>query len=138
MTLRRGALALAALLLVVAGVVGVSALLSSRDDATLEGSTGVGVRRAAGEQPAVAPGNVVLLYSDERLTAVLRDLARDTGGEATPQVVSAGQAVLVRRRPGLRVAVSALTSERRLDAAGPDDPRLRQFIEYWLGRRDAG
>jgi hypothetical protein len=46
--------------------------------------------------------------------------------------------VIVQRRPGLRVAVVALTSDRRLDAGGPDDPRLRAFVEYWLGRRAGG
>jgi hypothetical protein len=83
----------------------------------------------------VAPGNVVLLYSDERLTLELRELALHTAGKATPELVKAGQAVIVRRQPGLRVAVVALTSDRRLDAADPEDPRLRAFVDYWLGRR---
>lgn len=137
--LQRIAVALAVLVLAGAGVAAVAALLNSRDDATLARSAGPGVARVAGERPAVAPGNVLLLHSDERLTTALRELARDTGGAApTAALVDAGQAVIVRRRPGQRVPVVALTSGRRLDADGAGDPRLRRFIEYWLGRGAGG
>jgi hypothetical protein len=137
--LRRVAVALGVLVVALAGVAAVVAILNARDDATVDRRTaGPGVERVAGARPMVAPGNVVLLYSDERQTTALRELARDTGGPATAAVRAAGQAVIVQRRPGLRVAVVALTSDRRLDAGGPDDPRLRSFVEYWLGRRAGG
>ena len=127
------------LLIAVAGVAGVIAILNARDDSTIgSDAAGPGERRVDGARPIVAPGNVVLLYSDERLTSALRALAADTGGPATPAVRAAGQAVIVQRRPDQQVAVIALTSERRLDADGPDDRRLRPFVEYWLGRRPAG
>jgi hypothetical protein len=134
---RRVAVAVSIVVLAVAGAVAVMLALNARDDATVHRSGGPGVKRVAGARPAVARGNVVLLYSDERLTATLRDLALDTGGPATAEVRAAGQAVLVSRQPGLRVPVVGLTTDRRLDASGPDDPRLRAFVEYWLGR-DAG
>lgn len=133
--MRRVAVAIGVLVVAAAGAVGVMVLLNARDDATVPRSEGPGVKRVRGARPAVAPGNVVLLYSDERLTAALRELALDTGGPATPELEAAGQAVLVVRQPGLRVAVVALTTDRRLDAGGPEDPRLRAFIEYWLGHR---
>jgi len=132
---RRVAVAVAVLVIAAAGVVAVIALLNARDDATLDDSVGPGVARAVGARPVVARGNVVLLYSDERLTRALRELARDTGGPATPELAAAGQAVLVVRQPGLRVPVVGLTTDRRLDARSTDDPRLRGFIEYWLGRQ---
>jgi hypothetical protein len=135
--MRRAAVALSIVVLAVAGAVAVMLILNARDDATVQPSGGPGVKRIAGARPAIARGNVVLLYSDERLTSALRQFALDTGGPATPAVKAAGQAVLVVRQPGLRVPVVGLTTDRRLDASGPDDPRLRAFVEYWLGR-DAG
>jgi hypothetical protein len=131
----RAVAAIAGLILAAAGVVAVIAVLNARDDPRTTRPRGPGVERVAGARPAVAAGNVVLLYSDERLTADLRALALDTGGPATPELVRAGQAVVVRRQPGLRVAVVGLTTHRRQDAQRPGDPRLRAFIEYWLGRR---
>ena len=136
--MRRAAIGAGVLVLALAGVAALVALLDARDDSTLGGAAGPGVARAQGARPVVAPGNVVLLYSDERLTAALREVALDAAGPATPALERAGQAVLVRRQAGLRVPVVALTADRRLDASGPGDPRLRAFVDHWLGRRDGG
>ena len=95
---------------------------------------GPGVARGANADPGVKPGNVVLRYSDERLTRDLQVLAARIAGEPSPALVAAGQAVLVQREPNLRVPVVALTATRRLQAGGPRDPALRSFVEYWLGR----
>ena len=124
-----------ALVVGAAGVLALVLVFSARDDATVDGTDGPGVARVTGARPVVAPGNVVLLYADERLTAELRELALHTGGQATPELIRAGQAVIVQRQPGLRVPVVALTSDRRLDAQDPDDPKLQAFIDHWLGRR---
>jgi hypothetical protein len=132
---RRAAVAIAGLVVAAAGVIAVMAFLNARDDPRTSRERGPGIARAKGARPVVAPGNVVLLYSDERLTAELRALALDTGGPATPALIRAGQAVVVRRQPGLRIPVVAVTSDRRLDAQRPGDPQLRAFIEYWLGRQ---
>ena len=132
---RRVAVAIAGLVVAAAGVIAVIALLNARDDATLDDPPGPASRASAGARPVVAPGNVVLLYSDERLTAgAARARARHrrarhprAGGRR------AGRA----RRPPARPAHPrrGLTTDRRLDARGADDPRLRAFIEYWLGRQ---
>jgi len=126
--------AAAAIVVAIAAVFGLSALLASRDESTVTRNTGPGTPRPAGARPRVAPGNVVLLYSDERLTRSLRALAADIGGPPDAALAAAGQAVLVRHQVNLRVPVVAVTATRRLDAAGPEDPRLRAFAEYWLGR----
>jgi hypothetical protein len=131
---RRAVIALAVLVVAAAGAVAVLVVLNSRDDASVQRSAGPGADRPAGARPAVAPGNVLLLYSDERETAALRSLALRTGGRETPALVAAGQAVIVRRQPGVRMPVVALSTHRRLDASAPDDPRLRTFVEYWLAR----
>jgi hypothetical protein len=131
---RRIAVAVVALLLAAAGVVAAIAYFNARDDATVTRSDGPGKPRATGARPAVAAGNVVLLFSDERETTALRALASDIGGAATPALQKAGQAVIVRRQTGVRSPVVAVTKDRRYDASGTDDPALRGFIEYWLGR----
>jgi len=133
----RAFLALGAALLAVVGVAALTAFFVSRDDATVpqdSSNPSPGVARAAGTQPRVRAGNVMLLYSDERLTSGLRGLAGRTAGPPDPALEAAGQAVLVQRRPNLRVPVTAVTASRRLEASGPDDPALEAFIEYWLGR----
>jgi len=131
---RNAVLALVAAAGAVIGIAVAAALLTARDDATFTPSAGPGVMRPAGATPQVDDGNVVLLYSDERLTRRLRELALEIGGPSDGALVAAGQAVLVRRRPGLRVPVVAVSASHRLDASGPDDPALRAFVEYWLGR----
>jgi hypothetical protein len=127
----------AAVVVAIVGVFGIAALLASRDDSTVTRDSGPGAQRPAGARPQVAPGNVVLLYSDERLTRRLRALATDIGGPPDPALVAAGQAVIVRHQVNLRVPVVALTATRRLDAASPEDPALRGFTEYWLGKEAA-
>ena len=128
-------LAITAVVVAVLGVAGIAAFFASRDDATVpQESDGPGVARVTNVRPQVKPGNVVLLYSDERLTSDLRGLAADIAGEPSPTLEAAGQAVLVQRQPNLSVPVTALTATRRLQATGPQDPTLRAFAEYWLGR----
>lgn len=126
--------ALGVLVVAVLGVAALAAFFSSRDDATIVGPDGPGVARPASAQPTVKPGNVVLLYSDERLTSDLRALAQRTAGAPGPALQAAGQAVLVERRPGVASPVLALSSTRQLAAGGPDDQALEAFIEHWLGR----
>jgi hypothetical protein len=131
---RRIGVALVALLLAAAGVVAAIAYFNARDDATVSRSDGPGKPRAAGARPAVAAGHVVLLFSDERETTAVRALASDIGGPATPALRKVGQAVIIRRQTGVRSPVVAVTRNRRYDATSTDDPALRGFIEYWLGR----
>jgi hypothetical protein len=130
----RAFLAIAAMVVAVIGVAALAAFFVSRDDATVPQDDGPGVERPAGAQPAVKPGNVVLLYSDERLTRDLRAFAARIAGDPDPTLEAAGQAVLVRRRPNLDVPVTAVTATRQLEARGTADPALEEFVEYWLGR----
>ncbi len=129
---------LATIVLTVLLVVAAAAFFVSRDEPTVPrtAQSGPGKERAAGAQPRVRvrPGNVVLLHSDERLTSQLRELAEGTAGPPDAALEAAGQAVLVQQRPNLDVPVTAVTATRILEATGPDDPALRSFIEYWLGR----
>jgi hypothetical protein len=132
----KAAAAVATIVLTVLLVAGAAAFFVSRDDATVPrtSQSGPGVARPAGATPTVRPGNVVLLHSDERLTRDLRRLAERIAGPPDPALTAAGQAVLEQQRPNLSVPVTAVTATRMLEASGPDDPALRAFIEYWLGR----
>lgn len=132
--MRRLAVAAGVVIVAAAGAIAVMLVLNARDEPDVHPVAGPGVERVAGARPVVGPGNIVLLFSDERETAALRKFALDAGGPATPAVAAAGQAVIARHQIGLRVPVVAITSHRRLNANGPGDPRLRAFVEYWLGR----
>jgi len=124
-------LAIAATVLAVVGVAALAAFFVSRDDATVpQDADAPGTERASGAQPAVKPGNVVLLYSDERLTSDLRALAARTAGVPSAALEAAGQAVLVQRRPNRTVPVTAVTATHELAAVAPRDPKLAAFIEY--------
>lgn len=134
---RKALVVFGTIVLTVLLVAGAAAFFVSRDDATVPrgAQSGPGEARPAGAEPAVRPGNVVLLHSDERLTLELRRLAEDIAGPPDPALAEVGQAVLVQRHPNLDVPVTAVTATRMLEAGGPDDPALEAFIEYWLGRR---
>jgi hypothetical protein len=131
----KACLAIVAATVAVIGVAALAAFFVSRDDATVpQGDGGPGVARETNADPQVKPGNVVLLYSDERLTSGVRALGRRIAGEPSAALQAAGQAALVQRRPNLTVPVTAVTASRRMEATGPDDPALESFVEYWLGR----
>lgn len=128
-------LVLGVIVLAVAGVAAAASFFESKDGATVTQGLEPGQARAPSDGlGTVAAGNVVLLYSDERLTRGLRELAEEVSGPASDTLEAAGQAVLVRRRPNLTVPVTALTHTHRLEADGPADAELRLFVDYWLGQ----
>jgi hypothetical protein len=81
---------------------------------------------------ALELGDVVLAYGAARPPAALRGLQRDVAGPFDAELAAAGQAVVLARRPGLR-GVVALAWRREQRASAADDPRLRAFVEAWLG-----
>ena len=130
--MRRGVIIAAVALLTVAAVFGVLMFFSARDDSTI-GDDDANVPGQAAPEATDAElerGNVVLRFSAPADREVLRALAEEFGPES---LADQGQAVLVRRDPGTR-GIEALAYKRRLQTPAADDPRLRTFIEYWLGR----
>jgi hypothetical protein len=82
---------------------------------------------------ALQEGNVVVTYEDAKAPAALVALQKDVmGGAFDPSLAEAGQAVILARRSG--AGVQALAWRRRLVASGPDDPKLRDFADAWLGQ----
>jgi hypothetical protein len=86
---------------------------------------------------ATAAGNVVVLYGTGAPPPALRALAAEVGEPFEPTLVNAGQVVVLGRRPGTR-GVVAVAWRRLLRAEGPDDPALREFADFWLGRGARG
>lgn len=86
---------------------------------------------------ALELGDVVLVYPDATPPDALRAAQEEVAGTFDAELAAAGQAVVLAQAPGA-TGIQALAWRRRLRASGPDDPRIRRFAEYWLGRgRDA-
>jgi uncharacterized protein DUF3105 len=85
---------------------------------------------------ALQSGNVIITYEQAKPPAALVALQRDVqGGPFDAFLSGAGQAVILARRPG--AGVQALAWRRRLVASGPEDPKLRDFADAWLGQGPA-
>jgi hypothetical protein len=121
--------------LAVAGVVAALAFFSSRDDATTDTPLtvdGPGLAAPAATGAFLRRGNLAVSAPPGQLPAA-RALAQDVGGPPTADLRAAGQAIVVRPAPaGADVVVQAWRRELRVPAAR--DPRLREFLEFWLGR----
>ena len=131
---RTGLIALTAII-VLAGLVGIALLVQSRDDAGITPAGGPG--QAAPEQTSrtLRQGNVIITFADPADEDAVRTVAEEIGGPPDQALVHAGQAVMVRRDAG-GSGIEALAFKRRLRASGTDDPKLRAFVEHFLGRGD--
>ena len=135
--MRRSVVAVLTVAVALAGTVGLIAFFQSRDDANMSSGATAAPGQAAPEEndPRLASGNVILTYRRAEDGAVLRALAEETAGPPDPALEEAGAAVIVLRRPNQSAGpVVAHAVGRRLVTQAADDPQLRQFIEYWLGR----
>jgi hypothetical protein len=126
-------IAAATVVLAIAGVIGVIAFFNARDDATVGEQSG-GPGQAAPDATArnLEQGNVILVYGSPADRAPLKALAEEIAGPPDPDLVHAGQAILVQRRPGTD-GVVAEAYKRRLKVTDARDPQLRAFAERWLG-----
>jgi hypothetical protein len=86
---------------------------------------------------ALAAGNVVVMYGGRTPPAGLGPLARGVAGPFTPALADTGQAVILARRPGA-IGLIALAWTHMVHVSAPDDPLLRQFAQFWLGRGASG
>jgi len=86
---------------------------------------------------ALETGDVVIVYGSKTPPAGLRALARSLAGPFTPDLASAGQAVILAPRPGT-VGLVGLAWTRMVRVSAPNDPLLRDFAEVWLGRGAPG
>ena len=82
---------------------------------------------------ALARGDVVVLYPSRRPPPGLTALADSLAAPFSPGLARAGRAVILATRPGTSGLI-ALAWAHMLRAGAAQDPALRQFIAYWLGR----
>ena len=116
---------------------GLIAFLTGQDDATTAtppaGAPGTAVPAQAGQDAEVLQAGNVILVVGRGQVAGARKLAEELAGPPSRALRDAGQAVLVEEGPG-RGGIVAVAWKRQLRAETPDDPALREFVEYWLGR----
>jgi hypothetical protein len=81
-------------------------------------------------------GNLVVSIDDAARLSTARRLAREvTGAEDSPALRAAGQSIrIVAPVGGHASAAVAYAHDRTIAAPSLDDPALRGFLEYWLGR----
>jgi len=82
---------------------------------------------------ALASGDVVILYGTAAPSAGLTALAAALAPSFTPALARTGGAVILARRPGA-AGLIGLAWAHMLRVATADDPRLREFAAFWLGR----
>jgi hypothetical protein len=86
---------------------------------------------------ALELGDVVFMYGSPAPPAGLRALADSLAGPFSPSLAASGEAVILARRPRI-AGVVGLAWTRLLKVARVDDPLLRSFGQYWLGRGAPG
>jgi hypothetical protein len=82
---------------------------------------------------ALQAGDVVLMYGSPAPPAGLPALARALAPPFSPALAAGGQAVILSRRTGI-AGVVGLAWAHLLRVSAPDDPQLRAFANFWLGR----
>ena len=120
------------------GVLAALSFFNARDDSTTSTPPGPGVvvpaqGGAAGQR--LRAGNVELRYGDIAQRARARSLADELAGAPSPALEATGQAVLIVPERGLH-GVRVVAWRHELTAQDAQDPRVRAFVEYWLGRGD--
>jgi hypothetical protein len=86
---------------------------------------------------ALELGNVVVMYGGRTPPPGLAPLARAVASRFTPALAEAGQAMILARRPGT-IGLVGLAWTHLVHVTAPDDPLLRQFATFWLGRGAPG
>ncbi len=82
---------------------------------------------------ALELGDIVIVYGTATPPRGLDALARSVAGPFSPSLATAGQAVILARRPGTN-GVIGLAWTRMLRVPSAADPLLREFAQMWLGR----
>ena len=148
--MRRAGGVLLVLALLVAGAFGLLLYFNSRDDAevaTPPAGIGDAVDSRCPQGEPLLTRDRIALAGDERTyllslgnvviqgpVKALEPLQERLAGRYDPEFALAGQAIYLEPAD----AVRALAWRRSLDASGPDDERLEDFVSRYLGRGAQG
>jgi hypothetical protein len=86
---------------------------------------------------ALELGNVVVAYGGRTPPPGLVALAHKVAAPFTPTLAAAGLAVILDRRPRT-TGLIGLAWTRMVRVSAPNDPLLREFAGFWLGRGAPG
>ncbi len=86
---------------------------------------------------ALQVGDVVIMYGTSQPPVGLPAFADSIAGPFTPALAAAGQAVILARRPSLKGLIG-LAWTRAIQVSSIQDPLLRSFTSFWLGRGAPG
>ena len=136
--MRRAGSWLLTLVISLAALVGLIALINSRDQSGLDKGSASSVAGpgspyrgepilSPGLEDALKRGNVVVLYRDATPPPGTQALV-PPGGKA---LVQAGQSVVIDREPTLKAPLAGVSAKKIEEANTPQE--LRQFVDYWIG-----
>ncbi len=124
--------ALAAFVLVIAGVGGGILLLASRDGSSIDQTTPTPPKAVTGPD-GLPVGNVLIEYRRNRDGIRISQLAERLGAIDTVPARAAGQAIVAKKvDDGSGVTAHTGTADLQVDAA--TDPQLAAFVRAHLGR----
>jgi Protein of unknown function (DUF3105) len=86
---------------------------------------------------ALALGNVVFMYGSSTPPQGLKALADSVAGPFSASLAASGEAVILARRPGIP-GIVGIAWTHLVQVSGANDPLLRSFASYWLGRGATG
>jgi len=122
--------ALAAIILLVAGIVALVAAFSSHDASSI--GNGPAVSSPAHGPDGLPLGNIVVHYRSQADGQRLGQLAERLSALQTSAAIAAGQALVLRRdRPASGVVAD--NGRDRLAAPTATTPALTTFVQHWLG-----
>jgi hypothetical protein len=130
--MRRAAIAVLSAAVGVAAVIGAIAFFASRDEGSTDRRSTVGERDRGAQTALLRAGNVELTYGSAADRTRLNALVDAVGTGDSRALRAAGQAVVLRLKPGVS-GVLARAGHHRLRVRSAADPRLQDFVETWLG-----
>jgi hypothetical protein len=137
--LRRIAEGVLVVVIAAAGVIGLLLFFEGRDQSTTGGGgqpiaqAGPGTPDPTATSRLLRAGNIELRYARAADRNALVALADEEAGTDTSALRALGGAVVVTHHPQ-PAPVIALAYQRRLRVTSARDPRLRDFVQAWLGK----